>query len=42
SIEKLLEFQKGHLANVTRLAVERKLVLSGPFFGNEELRGLFF
>jgi uncharacterized protein YciI len=42
SVEERAEFQKGHLANITRLAVERKLVLTGPFFGNEELRGLFF
>lgn len=42
SAEERAEFQKGHLANITRLANEGKLVLAGPFFGNEELRGLFF
>ena len=42
SAEERPEFQKGHLANITRLAAEGKLVLAGPFFGNEELRGLFF
>jgi uncharacterized protein len=42
SAEERAEFQKGHLANITRLATEGKLVLAGPFFGNEELRGLFF
>jgi uncharacterized protein YciI len=42
SIEELPEFQKGHRAIITRLATEGKLVLAGPFFGNEELRGLFF
>lgn len=36
------KFQEGHLANITRLAEEGKMVLAGPFFGNEELRGLFF
>jgi len=42
SAEERAEFQKGHLANINRLATEGKLVLAGPFFGNEELRGLFF
>ncbi|MHA7128145.1 YciI family protein [Algoriphagus namhaensis] len=36
------EFQRGHMDNITRLAEEGKMVLAGPFFGNEELRGLFF
>lgn len=36
------EIQKGHMANIIKLAEERKMVLAGPFFGNEELRGLFF
>lgn len=36
------DFQSGHLANITRLAEEKKLILAGPFFGNEYLRGLFF
>lgn len=36
------EIQKGHMANISRLAEEGKMVLAGPFFGNDELRGLFF
>lgn len=36
------EIQAGHMANINRLAKEGKMVLAGPFFGNEELRGLFF
>lgn len=36
------EIQKGHMVNITKLAEEGKMVLAGPFFGNEELRGLFF
>ncbi|MEP0712726.1 MAG: YciI family protein [Algoriphagus sp.] len=36
------EIQAGHLANINRLVKEGKMVMAGPFFGNEELRGLFF
>jgi hypothetical protein len=42
SAAKRAEFLAGHMANITRLAEERKPVLASPFFGNELLRGLFF
>jgi len=42
SPEKREELQRGHLDNITKLAEEGKMVLAGPFFGNEDLRGLFF
>lgn len=42
STEERSKFQEGHMANINRLVEEGKMVLAGPFFGNEELRGLFF
>ncbi|TXE04039.1 YciI family protein [Algoriphagus aquimarinus] len=36
------DIQAGHMANINHLAEKGQLVIAGPFFGNEELRGLFF
>jgi uncharacterized protein YciI len=35
------EMFRGHMANITRLSKEGKLVLAGPFGGEETWRGLF-
>jgi uncharacterized protein YciI len=41
SKEKAAELQKDHLENIGRMAEEGKLVLAGPFFGNDDLRGIY-
>lgn len=39
--EEAAQLQNAHLQNIMRLAQEGKLILAGPFFGNEDLRGIY-
>lgn len=39
--EQRSEIQSGHMANIGKMAEMGKLIVAGPFFGNEELRGIY-
>ncbi|WP_373522072.1 YciI family protein [Aquiflexum sp.] len=39
--EERKEIQKGHMVNINKLAEMEKLILAGPFLGNEAMRGIF-
>lgn len=41
SSEQRAEIQKGHMANINRLAEDGKLILAGPFIDGKEKRGIF-
>lgn len=36
-----VEIQKGHMANINRMAEEGKLILAGPFLDDGDIRGIY-
>jgi uncharacterized protein len=41
TVEQRSEIQAGHMANIGKMAEMGKLILAGPFMGNDELRGIY-
>ena len=39
--EQRSEIQAGHMTNIGKMAEMGKLIVAGPFFGNEDLRGIY-
>lgn len=39
--EQRSEIQSGHMANIGKMADMGKLIVAGPFFGNDDLRGIY-
>jgi uncharacterized protein len=41
SSEQRTEIQAGHMANIGKMAEMGKLIIAGPFIGNDDLRGIY-